>query len=260
MAVPNNLSDAVKKLLWGTPWGEVYPKRANPPPLAYDGRSVALNTLRRYLSEISFRRPGGRDAKGEPLAPIEFRIGTKEIQIGWPDDEKEMKFPSLVFLHGPGDYDMIGLTGYIEENTKDRYGQGTVVAWMSEYVETFQIEIWANKRSELRSILAGIETSLSPTEQMYGLRFVMPDYFGQLVRFSPGKRQEFDEADSARNRRRARLDVEMAFHVVSLVNYALVQPTLKVVTDGDLDYGTAIDEDEVAPNRATEEGPCDPCG
>jgi hypothetical protein len=56
------------------------------------------------------------------------------------------------------------------------------------------------------------------------------------------------------------LDVEMAFHVVSLVNYTLVRPVLKVVTDADDDYGTAIDDDEIQPDKPTKEGPCDPCG
>jgi len=259
MPIPNDLSPELRKLLFGSPWGEVFPARANPPPLSYDGRTVALRTLRRYLSEITFRRSGGRDAKGNPLTPIDFKIDEKEIQIGWPDYEKELVFPSLTFLHGPGDYDMIGLTGYVEEETKDRYGRGTVVAWMSEYVETFQIEIWANKRAELRSVLAGIETSLSPTQQMYGLRFTMPDYFGQFVRFTPGKRIEFDEQDSARNRRRARLDVEMAFHVVTLVNYELVRPELRVVVDADLDYGIEVSPEETGPSKPTG-GTCDPCG
>lgn len=260
MPIPRDLSPELRKLLWGTPWGTVFPERANPPPLSYDGRTVALRILRKYLSEITFRRPGGRDAKGAPLAPIDFRIAEKDIQIGWPDYEKEMTYPSLVFLHGAGDYDMIGLTSYVEEDTRDKYAPGTVVMWMSEYVETFQIEIWANKRSELRSILAGVETALSPTEQMYGLRFRMADYFDQLVRFSPGKRQEFDEADSARNRRRARIDVEMAFHVVALVNYVLVQPELRVVTDVDPDFNTAVEPEEVGPSEPTKGGPCDPCG
>lgn len=259
MAAPP-LSARIRALLMGTPWGTVFPSRPNPPPLAYDGRSVALRTLRSYLAEIQFRRPGGRDARGNVLAPIPFQIPERNIQIGWPDYEKEMDFPSLVFLHGQATYEPIGLTSYVEEDTKDRYGRGTVVCWMSEHTEIFTIEIWANKRAEMRSILAGIETSLSPTEQMYGLRFKMPDYFGQLVRFTVNNRQEFDEQDAAMNRRRARIEVEMAFHVVSLVNYELVRPTLQVMVDGDTDYNTTITMEELGPDTPTHEGPCEPCG
>jgi hypothetical protein len=259
MALPNNLSPELKKLLWGTPWGEVYPSRPNPPPLAYDGRTVALRILRDYLSEITFRRPGGRTAAGASMPPIDFRIAKRDIMIGWPDYEKELQFPSIVFLHGSGNYDMIGLTSYVEEDSRDKYAPGTVVMWMSEYVETVQVEIWANKKAELRSVLAGVETALSPTEQMYGLRFRMADYFDQLVRFSPGKRQENDDADGARDRRSARLEVEMAFHVVSLVNYATLRPELKVVVDADTDYNTAITDDELGPSKPSG-GACEPCG
>jgi len=239
MAAPP-LSAKIRALLQGTPWGVVFPSRPNPPPLAYDGRSVAMRTLRSYLTEIQFSRPGGRDARGNVLPAIPFSIPERNIQIGWPDYEKEMEFPSLVFLHGQATYEPIGLTGYLDEDTKDKYGKGTVVAWMSEHTENFNIEIWANKRAELRAILAGIESSLSPTEQMYGLRFKMPDYYGQLVRFTVNNRQEFDEQDAAMNRRRARIEVEMAFHVVSLVNYTTVSPEVRVMTDTDVDYNTTI--------------------
>jgi hypothetical protein len=259
MAAPP-LSKRLAALLSGNPWGAVFPSRQNPPPLAFDGRSVALSTLRSYLSEIQFRRPGGRDARGKVLAPISFQILEKDIQIGWPDYEKEMNFPSLVFLHGTGAYEPIGLTSYIEEDTRDRYGKGTVVLWSSEYTENFQIEIWANKRTELRAIIAGIETSLTPTEVMYGLRFKMPDYFGQLVRFTPNNRQEFDEQDSAMNRRRARIEIEMCFNIVSLVNYELLRPELQVQTDVDTDYNTPVLDVQIQPDQPTHEGPCEPCG
>jgi len=260
MTKARELSDEIRSLLVGTPWGDVYPQRPIPSPLAYDGRSVALRTLKRYLSEIGFRRPGGRDARNEPRKPIAFQIEQRNIHIGWPDYEKGLDFPSLTFLHGAGTYEMIGLTAYIEESTRDQYGPGTVVRWMNEYVETFQIEKWASKRSELRAIIAGIETALSPTEQMYGVRFRMPDYFNQLVRFTPMNRKEFDEPDGSRNRRRAQVEVEMAFHIVSLVNYEMVKPTVKVVVDADLDYNTAVQPEEVGPSTPTKEGPCDPCG
>ena len=260
MALPNNLPPDIRKLLVGTPWGEVFPARPNPTPLSYDGRTVALKTLKRYLSEITFLRPGGVSDLGVRAAPKPFKIASKDIQIGWSDYEDALNFPALIFLHGQGDYEMIGLTSYIEEETRDRFGLGTVVQWQSSYIETFKIEIWANKRAELRSILAGIETALTPTEQMYGLRFKMPDYFDQLVRFSPGKRQEFDEPDSAKNRRRAHLDIEMEFHVVSLVNYSSFRPEVKVVTDVDVDYNTDVEPEEVLPNKQSKSGPCDPCG
>lgn len=258
--MPRDLSPELRKLLQGTPWGEVFPRRPNPTPLAIDGRSVALRTLRRYLTELTFLRPAGRNPDGSTREPIEFRIPERAIQIGWPDYEKTEEFPSITFLHGAGNYNTIGLTSYVEETTRDVYGVGTVVQWMSEYQEDVILEVWANKKSELRSILAGIETALTPTEQMYGLRFRMPDYFDELVCFTIGTRQEFDDEDSARNRRHARITVEMRFTVVALVNYVFARPELKVTVDGDVDYGTAVEDEELLPSSPTRSGPCDPCG
>lgn len=260
MPIPRNLPSAIRKLLFGTPWGETFPERLNPPPLAFDGRTAALKILRTYLSNIFFLRPAGRNLDGSVRTPIEFQISERDIQIGWPDYEKTMEFPSITLLHGVGNYDSIGLTSYVEEDTRDRYGIGTVVQWMSEYREEFILEIWANKRSELRSILAGIEVAMSPTEQMSGLRFRMPDYFNELVCFTTGTRQEFDDEDSARNRRHARITMEMRFTVVSLVNYVLGRPEIKVLVDGDPDTGEVFTDEDVEPSEASHRGPCDPCG
>jgi hypothetical protein len=260
MPIPNDLSPELLALLQGTPWGTVYPGRPNPPPLAVDGRTVALRILRKYLSEVQYVREGDRLPDGRRGAPIQFRVPESNIFIGWPDYEATMDFPTITILHAPGNYNPIGLANYVEEHTRDKYGRGTVVSWMSEYEEDIILELWAGKKPELRALLAGIETVLSPTELMSGVRFRMPDYFDELVVFSAGTRQEFDEADSARNRRRARLEVNMRFTVVALVNYAAAVPELKVVVDGDLDYNTAVTAEEVAPQEPTKLGPCDPCG
>lgn len=260
MPTPRDLSPELRALLFGTPWGETFPKRPNPPPLPVDGRTVALRVLRKYLGELTFLKPAGRDPQGKALPLVEFKIPERNILIGWPDYEKAMEFPSVTFLHGVGNYDTIGLTGYVEENTRDKYGIGTVVQWMSEYREDVILEIWANKKPELRSILAGIETALSPTEQMYGLRFRMPDYFDELVCFTVGTRQEFDEADSAKNRRHAHITLEMRFTVVALVNYVLARPEINLMVDTDPDFNTAITNEELLPSKAAKKGPCDPCG
>lgn len=260
MPIPKDLSPEMRKLLFGTPWGETFPSRPNPPPLAVDGRTVALRILRRYLSELTFFRAGDKNPDGSRGSPIPFKIVEKDIQIGWPDYEKTENFPSVVLLHGAGEYNTIGLSGYVEEDTRDKYGIGTVVQWMSEYQEDVILEIWANKRAEMRSILAGIEVSLSPTEQMYGLRFTMPDYFGEFVCFTLGTRQEFDDADSAKNRRHARLTIEMRFTVVALVNYVLARGELHTTVDVDPDYNTPVTDEELGPSTPSQKGPCDPCG
>lgn len=261
MPLPADLNPELEKLIFGTPWGRVNPKRANPQPLPHDGRTVALRILRKYISELTFFRPAGRDPQTkELLTPIGFKIPERDINIGWPDYEKALNFPSITFLHALAEYKAIGLAGYIEEDTRDRYGIGTVLQWQSEYTEEFILELWANKKAELRSILGGIETALSPSEQMYGIRFTMPDYFNEFVCFTIANRQEMDEEDGARNRRRARLTIEMRFNVVALVNYVRIQPMLDTRTDVDPITNIEICDGELAPSAAKKPGECDPCG
>lgn len=241
MPIPNDLSPDLRSLIQGDPWGRGWPAKQNPPPLAVDGRTVALKLLRRYLSELSFYRTGALGVDGKFGAAVPFKIPKESIHIGWPDYEQEMQFPSVVLLHQPGNYNAIGLNNYVQEETHNRYAPNTVVQWMSEYQENVILEIWANKRAELRSLLAGIEVALSPTETMYGLRFRMPDYYDQLVCFTPGPRTEFDEPDSARNRRRARIEVEMRYTVVALVGVEFpIQAAVQLQVDVDPDYNTSV--------------------
>jgi hypothetical protein len=175
--------------------------------------------LRDYISELIFFRAGDI---GNP--PIPFQIPKKNIHIEWPDNVEDLVFPSLAFLPSKGMYDAIGLTSYIEEETRDVFAPGTVLQWQSEYTETFQIEAWASKKAERRALIACLESDLVPTEQMYGVRFTMPDYYNEQVCFTLMSRTNIDDADSAKNRRRARLDVEMRYTVVRLVNYSEFQP------------------------------------
>jgi hypothetical protein len=241
--VPNKsqFSPYIQSLLVGDAWGGVYPPKPNPPPLVVDGRTVALRIFRRYLSELEFFRPGSAadPATGTPAGPpVAFHVCEPNILIGWPDSEQEAQFPGIALTGGTAQYLAIGLGNYIDEDTVDKYQRGTAVQWQSEYSENLTLEIWAATLPELRAILSGTETALTPTEVMYGIRFRMPEYFGQLVTFSLMSRENIDDADAARGRRRARLVVEMRFNVVALVNVLTLHQTLK--TDVDVDEDTSI--------------------
>lgn len=242
--MPNKsqFSKFIQDHLVGDPWGGVYPPKANPPPLPLDGRTVALRILRRYLSELEFLRPGAAPVNGAPEGPpVAFHVCEEHILVGWPAAEVEAAFPSIAMLGGPADYLAIGLGNYIDEDTIDKYQRGTAVQWQSEYSEKVTLEIWADSLPELRGILSGVETALTPTEVMYGIRFRMPEYFGQLVTFSLQSRENVDDADAARGRRRARLVVEMRFNVVALVNVLGLELTMKTDVDIDEDTGVGVD-------------------
>jgi hypothetical protein len=243
MPLPAKFSAGLRKLIFGTPWGETFPPRDQPTQPVSDGRTAALEILKRYISELIFFRAGPVGGQPEP-----FQIPPENIHIEWPDNEEDMVFPSIVFLSAsPIEYAMIGFSGYIEEKTKDVYQPGTVLQWQYEHTETVAIEIWASKRAERRAILAGLESALTPTEAMYGLRFRVPNYFNQLVCFAAMTREMFEDPDAARNRRRARVNVEMRFNAVALVNYTLLDTVLKTEVDVDEDTGIAVGD--LAPTR-----------
>lgn len=246
------LSDAIYKLLQGTPWGTVgSPPKPNPPPPSADGRTACLRVLKRFIAELTFFREGDVDRTTKQRgAPIAFQLPLDNIHIEWPDDETSLAtaIPSIVFLSGgTASYDTIGFTGYVDEATKDIYGKGTVVSWMSEYVESLAVDIWCATKQQRRSILAGLEAALSPTEQMYGLRFRVPDYFNQLVSFSADSREIFDEADNANNRRRARITLDFRFTQVALVNYGPLTVVAEVAVDADPRTNDAFELEDFEP-------------
>ncbi len=249
-------SKEVRDVLWGDPFGEVYPKREPPRSPVYDGRTAALRILKLYFQELTFYRPGGRDARtGEQNAPIAFQVPERDIHVEWPDDEEDLKLPALALLaQAPADYDAIGMTNYVQEETRDKYSPGTVLIWMSEAVEKFVVEVWAETKQQRRSIKAGLEQALSPLQQMAGLRFRMPDYYDQLVCFALETSEIVDDEQATFLRRKARLVIEMRFNVVALVNVSELDPRMVATVDADDDTGVAVnlDDEEGAPGAPEE--------
>lgn len=225
---------AVRNLLFGTPFGQVWPPRPAPPPLAIDGRTAALRVLRKYVTNLTFYRA---DGLGKP--PIPFQIAPENFHIEQPDYGRDLVFPSAVVIQSRARYDVVGLNSYVEEYTRDVYGQGTVLQVQAEYYELINLELWASKKAERRAMLAGLETAMSPTEQMSGLRFRMPEYYNGLVCFSLERRELMETTMSSLNRRTAQLELTMRFNILTLVNYTTLRPVIEVSTDV-LPDGTAV--------------------
>lgn len=238
-------SKAIRDVLWGDPFNEVYPKREPPPPPVYDGRTAAMRILKQYFSELTFFRPGGKNELGIEQPPIDFKIPKRDIHVEWPDDEAELHLPALALLaNQAADYDSIGMTNYVQENTRDKYAPNTVLIWMSEYIEDFPVEVWAETKQQRRSILAGLEQALSPLQQMAGIRFRMPDYYDQLVVFETLSREIFDDDQATFLRRRARIMLKVRFNVVALVNVQPLVPSTETLVDVEAD-GTPISMSDV---------------
>lgn len=208
------------QLIIGRPFGTVYPPREPPRLPAVDGRTAALRVLRRYVSELAFSLPGDRGSPND----VQFRIPIEKVHVEQPDNVVELDFPSVVFLPGAGQYLPVGLSTFLEEESFDRFAPGTVLQVQSEYQETVTLECWAKDMPTRRSMVAGLEAALVPTEQMYGIRFRMPDYFDQPVCFTLLTSMRPDDPDNVRNRRWAHLALEMRFDVVRLVNVQTLKP------------------------------------
>jgi hypothetical protein len=221
-----NFPPVLRSALFGTPFGEVFPPKVNPTSLSIDGRTAALRVFKEYITNLYAFLPMQPGAQ-----PKRFQIQPNNFYIEWPDHETDVVMPSAVVGPSRARYDVIGLVSYVEETTRDRYAPGTVLQWQGEYVEIIQLELWTSSVPERRSLLAAIETALSPTEQMSGLRFKMSEYFNELVCFTLQDRELLDDPMAPKNRRRAQLGIEMRFNIVALVNYNQFVPQFQVNTD-----------------------------
>jgi hypothetical protein len=208
----------------GNPFGEVFPPRPKPPTLSVQPRKTALRLLLKYISTLSFHKPGT-----ENTAPIEFQIPLSNMYTSQPDNEQAMEFPAIVVKPTQmGTYAFVGLSSYIAEASRDLFEVGKVLQVQCEFTEVFQLEVWAPSDALRSAILAGIETSLVPTEALYGLRLIMHDYFDQTVCFTLFRSMSPDNSDTVRNRRTAQIEIEMRFNIVNLVNYLTLQPSVDV--------------------------------
>lgn len=230
------ISKAIRDVLVGNQLGDVYPYEDPIPPPIYDGRTAGLRILKKYYSELVFYRSGGVDDGGDALPPVPFSIAERDIHVEWPDDESDLRLPSIVLLgQAAADIVGVGLTSNLDEGTIDQYGDGTVVATVGEHTEQLLVEVWADTKAQRRAIIAGLEQAMIPLEQMSGLRFRCPDYYDQLVVFSLGSVEVVDDDSSTFARRKARLVMEMRINVVAVVRTKFLEPTaeLEVDTKGD---------------------------
>lgn len=257
------LSKALRDVLWGNPFGSVLPKREAPVSVTADGRTAALTVLARYISELTFYRPGGLDVNGNTKDPIPFQIAERDVHVEEPDDEEEYRVPAIALLaQAPANYDAIGMTSKVLEETKDVYGEGTVLIWMSEHQENFVLEIRAETKQQRRAMVLGLENALSPIEQMAGIRFLMNDYYGQLCTFQLQSKEYIDDDMDLLARRKAKLVIQLVYNVVALFPVNELVPAIDVLVDADDSTGDPIadpqETNELGAERSRDIGQLEP--
>jgi hypothetical protein len=219
-------TDSLRAALDGTPFNQKFPPAPPQKNPDVDGRTHALRVLRKYIEQIVFRIPDPPTQDEPRKKPREFQFEESRILLEWPDNPENLLFPRIEFNPGEGQYLPFGLTPAVFEETRDVIKPGTVLTCANEYVENLQLQVHATRRQHRRAFVAGLEAMLSaPLEEVSGLRFKMPEYYGETVSFQLLGRSNRDDEDSAKNRRRADLTLEMRFNIVRLVNTVELVPS-----------------------------------
>lgn len=222
-------------LAFGTvPLGEVYPPQPPRPLPDKDPREYALERLKEYLARLKFRRTmaAGQQPRG-------FRVPRERIHLYWPDSPVQVVTPSIAFVPGRGTHDYLGIGApVICQGSVDVFGPGTVLVYLSDYVETFTVEVAAAKHAVRRAVVAGIKVALRIGDTSTVASFNLPDYYNVVARFSLDESEVADNPDAVKNRRIAQLFVEMRVPEVFLIDYTLLRP---VVDLGGLDATRVFD-------------------
>lgn len=211
--------------------GVGFPVKAALPAPAASARDVGLDAFASWIATLRFLRAGNR---GGP--PIPFRIPKARVHTEQPDSVEDLKFPSAVFIPQRGQY-VRGLGGgELLDETIDVYGKGSAVLLLGQYTELMAIESWSSKRAERRAIIAALETAMMLGEGSMALRLALPGYFDSTVVLSLEEQERIDDLDTARNRRKGRLYVQMTIPVARLVNAITLLPYVVDLTgEADLD-------------------------
>jgi len=211
--------------------GNVLPLAADPGGSPVDGRTCALQALGRFLTEIPYRRRGAKGdppaAPGQPPA-IDERLPAANFYVDEPDGEQDLLFPSIVCLGGEATRKTRGFTPEPDEATRDVYGQGTVVLPMSDHAEELRMKIYGSELGDLRGLAGMVEQMLVPSDGSGGVLLRMPDYFGEVARFTSAGTEWPENPDAVRNRRYAVHRLTLDFVVVRLVRYAPFLPSVSV--------------------------------
>jgi len=242
MGLFDSISSAVRALLNGR-LADGDPERAALPS-AYanvPGRKRVLDAFGAYIESLTFYRSGG---EGKPVVPFHVTFYPEQ-----PENETELKLPSIGVVPARGEMIPAGFAPTLLEETRDRYGKGTVVRRLAtEWTERLQFEIWAGSKAERAAVITGLEAGLAPLEGVFGLRLRVPRYFHQTVIFTP-LAVTIDESQAEKNRRKALIEVEMRYELVHLVRYTTLRPQVVVdVADHDEPFDDGSIEVELRTN------------
>lgn len=222
----SDLQEALEGRVRGEPFGRTALPRPDAPRLpAVTARKASLRRLAQLIRLLPFERPMTKGGGTE-----RFLVPAKNVFAEQPPADREPDAPTIAFLPG-------GVAEHVDyglgppdvlEGTEDKYGPDTVLVRQSDHVETFVIEVLAVTSSVRDAVVAGLELLFEIQEDSNSLRLLVPENFDQVATFVLKATQTFQDADSARNRRKAQLSVELTASRVALVSAVDFRPKFDV--------------------------------
>jgi hypothetical protein len=224
------LGDAARLVL-GPILGDVYPPAPSRSLPDFDARTHAVRRFCDFIAALEFSRTG--EAPGQQA--IAYRIPRAQVFEEQPDEPERLRFPSVAILPGRGVHDnwRLGPVDLIDE-TRERWGRGTALADLGEYVEPILVESWGSHPAERRSVLAGIESVIRLGQRSSALRLLLPAYYDRVATFQLNESQYVDDPDLVRGRRRGNVMLELRVQEVVLVDVVTLRPLVEVQAVDDL--------------------------
>jgi hypothetical protein len=224
------LGDAARLVL-GPFLGDVYPPAPSRSLPDFDARTHALRRFCDFIAALEFSKTG--TSPGQQATS--YRIPRDQVFEEQPDEPDRLRFPAVAILPGRGVHDnwKLGPNQLIDE-TRDRWGRGTALADLGEYVEPILVEAWGSHPAERRSVLAGIESVIRLGQRSSALRLLLPAYFDRVATFQLNESQYVDDPDLVRGRRRGQVMLELRVQEVVLVDVVTLRPLVEVQAVDDL--------------------------
>jgi hypothetical protein len=225
------LLGSAARLVLGPILGDVYPPAPSRSLPDFDARSRAIRRFCDFIAALEFSRTGSA-----PGRATSYRIPREDVYEEQPDDPERLRFPAVAILPGRGVHDnwRLGPVRLVDE-TIDRWGRGTALADLGEYVEPILVEAWGNHPADRRSLLAGIESVIRLGQRSSALRLLLPDYYDRVATFQLNESQYVDDPDLVRGRRRGQVMLELRVQEVVLVDAVTMRPTVEVQVVDELD-------------------------
>lgn len=213
----------------------------DPRDLADD--TVALIAATRMLEQLRFRRMD-LDAYLATQQVVSSMFKLQRVIFEWPRSEDPIEpMPSALIQQTEEEtiYAPEGMETQLLEDTFERYGERTVLRKLGIATVPLLITIWCAHKEERRAVRSTLVRAMmaEPSDQRYGRRIVVPEYYDRVVIFDLlGTAVDDDSDDAQQNHWVLAVRLSARVEIVQLVQPPpLMQPptvNLRVGVDTEL--------------------------